>query len=246
MRKKYLFLLCFLFFPCLSYGLVTSSVQDGCAPEILGITDTVFIEAVFEPISITCQSGYYLAANSTTCTICPNGATCSGGTYTFNETRPQGVVFENPFNQNEIGGCISNFLGIADTVTIEALFELANITCQSGYYLPAGTDVCVICPNGATCSGGTYNFSETRTQGIVFENPFNQNETGGCISNFLGVTDTVTIEALYEPKTITINYNDGNGNNIQSSCVYDELITIPADEPTRAGYTFSGWKVERN
>lgn len=39
-------------------------------------------------------------------------------------------------------------------------------TCSPGYYMPANTDGCVICPTNSYCSGGTFTFNETVTQGI--------------------------------------------------------------------------------
>ncbi len=44
------------------------------------------------PIPITCAAGTYLPANSSTCTTCPAGSYCGGGTYTFNATTAQGIT----------------------------------------------------------------------------------------------------------------------------------------------------------
>ena len=49
------------------------------------------LNAVFELGTYTCAAGYYLPANSETCTACPAGSYCPGGTYTFNENDAQGI-----------------------------------------------------------------------------------------------------------------------------------------------------------
>jgi uncharacterized repeat protein (TIGR02543 family) len=41
---------------------------------------------------ISCPTRYYLPANTDGCVICPVDSYCGGGTYTFNETVPQGIV----------------------------------------------------------------------------------------------------------------------------------------------------------
>jgi len=62
-----------------------------------------------------------------------------------------------------------------------------------------------------------------------------------------GALDTdsggAALEAEYTPETIDLNWYDNNGNIITTnSCVYDNGITLPSN-PTRAGYTFKGWRV---
>lgn len=47
--------------------------------------------AIYIPKKHTCLSGYYLPANIDTCTLCPSGSACVGGTYSFNETIDQGI-----------------------------------------------------------------------------------------------------------------------------------------------------------
>lgn len=44
---------------------------------------------------------------------------------------------------------------------------------------------------------------------------------------------------------INLNFNDGNGNTITTTCTYGNTINIPETVPTRPGYTFAGWKVHQ-
>lgn len=47
--------------------------------------------AVMIPNEHNCVPGYYLPANTDGCQPCPQNNKCVGGTYTFNETLPQGI-----------------------------------------------------------------------------------------------------------------------------------------------------------
>ena len=51
----------------------------------------ILLTAQYGYMSIDCNSGKYLPANSTDCTACPAGYYCEGGTLTFNKTVPQGI-----------------------------------------------------------------------------------------------------------------------------------------------------------
>lgn len=43
----------------------------------------------------------------------------------------------------------------------------STISCDAGYYLPAGTTECALCPANSYCAGGEYEKSETVDSGIV-------------------------------------------------------------------------------
>ncbi len=65
--------------------------------------------------------------------------------------------------------------------------------------------------------------------------------TGWDSSAYGTVTSDLTITAQYAPKTFTVTFVDGQGNTLQTSTVnYGESVTPPSD-PTRTGYTFTGW-----
>jgi hypothetical protein len=68
-------------------NISTTTLNNMCA-------DNMFnkLRASYEPNQYTCNPGYYLPANAIACVICPVDSYCVGGTYTFNETVPQGIV----------------------------------------------------------------------------------------------------------------------------------------------------------
>ena len=58
-------------------------------------------------------------------------------------------------------------------------------------------------------------------------------------------TGPVSLNATWNANTITLQW-DGNGANQNynnTSCIYDDGITLPTPTPTRDGYTFQGWRV---
>ena len=119
-----------------------------------------------------------------------------------------------------------------------------SFDCESGYFLPANSHECVACPNGYTCNGGTYVYNPTESQGIVrnANNPYvSGSEQNTCAANMGHV-----MNAVYTPKTVTLNFDDGLGNTTTKTCTYDGLVNIPDTPPTRVGYDFAGWKVENN
>lgn len=71
---------------------VTENIRNGCKTDFLGSVNNISnITATFTPNVHNCNAGYYLPANVDSCTICPAGNKCVGGTYTFNETTTQGI-----------------------------------------------------------------------------------------------------------------------------------------------------------
>ena len=121
------------------------------------------------------------------------------------------------------------------------VFQINSYTCNSGYFLPADTLGCQPCPSGHTCNGGTFNYNPTQSQGITFTRPINANVTHGCSVNF-----GTYLVPIFQPNTVTLNYDDGNGNTTSTSCTYDGLVNLPPTPPTREGYDFKGWKVVTN
>ena len=151
-----------------SAGYYLPANTDGCVACLYGHTCAggtyTFDENTTQGIVIseyTCPAGYFLPADTLGCAPCPAGATCNGGTFTFNETMAQGVKYNAPITQNQTNMCTTNYTGF------NALFTANTHTCAAGYYLPANTDGCTICPENSYCAGGTYTFNKTTAQGLT-------------------------------------------------------------------------------
>lgn len=72
--------------------IITQNITNGCRTDFVRSTNnTAIIRPVFTPNIHTCTPGYYLPANVDECRPCPINNKCIGGTYSFNETTPQGI-----------------------------------------------------------------------------------------------------------------------------------------------------------
>lgn len=122
--------------------------------------DTYF--AIYEINTYDCTSGYYLPANTLGCKSCPSGFNCPGGTFQFNPDIFQGLYFTENITTTVNNVCATNFSPIITAIYTPNVHE-----CASGYYMPANTDGCVVCPENNYCPGGTYTFNKTIAQGIT-------------------------------------------------------------------------------
>ena len=156
---------------------------------------------------------------------------------------------DNYITQTVVGGCDANTLMTTSNnkTILKPVFEPIQYTCSSGQFLPANTTGCQICPNGATCPGGTFAFNEHKAQGITIPSQITQNTTKVCSTNILMTTSNnkTILRPVFEPVTVTLNYSDGVGNTTTKTCTYDGLVNLPPT-PTREGYDFVGWKLTNN
>ena len=109
-----------------------------------------------------CAPGYFLPANTLGCRPCPNGFTCPGGIFEFNPDEYQGLYLTGAITQT-----INNVCAVNLPQRIDAVYTPNAHECSRGYYMPANTDGCVVCPENNYCPGGIYTFNETITQGIT-------------------------------------------------------------------------------
>ncbi len=145
-----------------AFLLLIFITQIAMADDIVCDSASIRYLAVYEINSYDCATGYYLPANTLGCKPCPSGFNCPGGTFQFNPDMFQGLSFTENITTTINNVCAANFPNI-----INAIYEPNKHDCATGFYMPANTDGCVQCPENNYCTGGTYTFSETETQGIA-------------------------------------------------------------------------------
>lgn len=139
-----------------AFAYYTETIPNQC-----GAISDLF--AVLTLNEYTCASGEFLPAHSLGCESCPDDYTCNGGTYSFNDNEYQGAEKSSAYITHDL----TNMCAANAPHALGALFAPNEHTCSAGYYMPANTDGCVICPANSYCSGGTYTFNELTDQGIT-------------------------------------------------------------------------------
>ena len=210
---KFIPIIFIAFLPTIVFAdyLYTNNIIGACG-------DTYYYTAVLEPISYTCSSGQYLPAGAISCEVCPNTHTCNGGTFAFNTNQTQGLNDGDILVQNAISSCSPQFNQI-----FNAIFEPISYPCSSGYYLPADSENCEICPPGSYCVGGTYTFNEAETQGIepCPSGTFSPGGTAYCYEHILHVGENMVY--LKHTKLTTPSLNVGMDDGV----FYANMTTIP-------------------
>jgi hypothetical protein len=111
-------------------------------------------------------------------------------------------AWANLITNSVTNGCVSETLGITDTVSVQAVFMPKNVTCSTGQYLPVNHLSCEQCPSEATCTPGTHSFSETKSRGIVYNDVILYDKPYGCAQNLLGFDSNAAFEAIFTPMNI--------------------------------------------
>ena len=115
----------------------------------------------------------------------------------------QSALADDLLTSNVQNGCSG---GLEQNIYLVATFTLNQYTCNPGYYLPANTDHCVICPDIYDCSGGTFYFNKYLDQGNKFKLQLTGNIANGCKEGFLGVMNNASnITATFVPNQYTCN-----------------------------------------
>ena len=110
-----------------------------------------------------------------------------------------------------------------------------TLICPAGYYCQELQQI--QCPTGKTSSQG----SSSEAQCYDPNAPTITMEDDGTVSDTtMGTEDD---GAIVVTTAININWKNADGETMSTStCTYDGLITLPANNPTKKGYTFTGWK----
>lgn len=170
-------------------------------------TDVTDYYALYAPNSYACASGQFLPADAIACVACPNGFTCDGGTFNFNENYFQGLSFDSVLGTSANNLCAANF-----PYALVAQYEPNEHTCNAGYYLPANVDECTQCPTNSICSGGTYTFNETTDQGIqsCTSGTFAPTGSSVCYPHIMHVGNDVMYMKSTKQTTPSLNIKIGN------------------------------------
>ncbi len=100
-------------------------------------------------------------------------------------------------------GCSS---GLNTDTYLFATFTPNQYQCNSGYYVPANNDGCVVCPDVYDCNGGNFTFNEEYDQGNKFKIQVTENIRNGCKENFLRAYNNVSnITATFTPNIHNCN-----------------------------------------
>ena len=104
---------------------------------------------------------------------------------------------------NVPNGCSS---GLNNDTYLSATFTPNQYQCNSGYYVPANNDGCVVCPDVYDCNGGTFTFNENIDQGNKFKIQVTENIRNGCKEDFLkAYNNAANITATFTPNQYTCN-----------------------------------------
>jgi hypothetical protein len=214
-------------------ALYTNDISNGCIPNVIhSFNNDAEMTARWIPNSYTCNVNEFLPANIDNCVSCPMGQTCTGGTFDFNETEPQGITYTTPILYNQNNSCVNELLKPNNNTSYMVAKFVRNVhTCSAGYYLPANVDGCTQCPANSYCSGGTYTFNETTNQGIT-----------PCPSTH--PISVVGSSSINQCKKQINWYSTDNNLTTSTMCNYDGLVILPETPPVRPGYVFNGWKLE--
>ncbi len=168
-----------------------------------------------EPVAeITCVAGQYLPANSSTCTNCPAGKYCTGGTWVVSSA-DQGINGNVNAGYYSTGGC-----------------KVATPTSSSNYVSGGG---CGVCASGYSTGGATVSTCTACTTGYA--------ASGSAASNHDAANDckaTITLNKNGGSGAVTGSSSGTGDGSIQCS----QGVACNFGSPSALvlyGYAFTGW-----
>ena len=217
--------------------LQTSNVAHGAAatapadPSRTGYTFTGW-DVTFDNItSNTTVTAQYIINTYTVTFLDFDDSVIGTGTATHG-----GSVSGGPIDPVRTGYTFTGWLGSLDNITadgsVKAQYSINSYTVEFVNW----DDTLIITDSVEYGSGATAPADPVRV-GYTF--------TGWDVS-FSNITSNLTVTALYSINSYTVNFVDWNGIVIDTQGVdYGSGATAPAD-PSRTGYTFTGWDVAFN
>ena len=133
---------------------------------------------------------------------------------------------------NITNGCSNNF---SPNTYLRATFRPNQYQCNSGYYVPANNDGCVVCPEYYDCNGGNFTFNEEYDQGNKFKTIITEDITDGCREDFTrAYNNSANIMATFTPNV----HNCNSGYYLQANV--DSCTICPAGNKCVGGtYSFN-------
>ena len=132
------------------------AVYNDDIPNACGTTPNNKFIAIFQINTYTCASGYFLPANTDGCRPCPSDHTCNGGTFEFNPTKSQGIIY-NQLTQDSDDSCAVNIshkmVAKFQPNTVTLNYDNNNGTTQTGTCTYDGT---ITLPDNPSKPGYTF------------------------------------------------------------------------------------------
>lgn len=203
----------------------------------------------------TCAAGTYLPAASETCTQCTENYYCVGGSYDYSETNTRGITPcpVSYFPHSAAGATASS--SCYSIITLRRTMD-ANYSRTMNVYAQTND-------TNYTSSINRFYFTETfltttpsqPVTGYTFDGySSNQNLSNPVTTSNYFVGDQ-TLYERWTANTIDLTWDTNGGNSTATNtgsggsattCTYDGDITLPNAEPTKTGFSFTGWKLDNN
>jgi RHS repeat-associated protein/uncharacterized repeat protein (TIGR02543 family) len=214
----------------ISYGGSATAPIVSAPPGYNFSTWNKSLNAITSSRTITAQ----YSIKTYTVTFDLNGGTRTGGG-ALTQTVSYGGSATYPTFSNPTGKYLRGWSGSASNVT-------SNVT-VTAIYSPYTYTVTFDIGDGTRTGGGelvqTINYGGSATAPIISAPPGYNFSTWDKSLN--AITSSRTITAQYTLKTYTVTFNTGGGSSVSSQSVTHGNTVVPPADPTKTGYTFTGW-----
>ncbi len=122
--------------------------------------------------------------------------------------------------------------------TKEFSYELASVITYNGNENTGGSTSKTYCNNNTDCTLRTNGFEKN---GYTFTAWYDKNTGGNAYGKTTKLTKNITVYAHWKVIDYTIKYNLDGGTATNPSTYTIETPTFTLSNPTKKGYTFSGW-----